>query len=130
MTSFMSAISIRQLLVADGLISGVTGMVMIAAAGSAAPLLNIPEPLLRTAGVVLLPFALMVLAFSRQVTRSRVWLVVALNLAWVLASVLVLLGGIIEPTSLGLAVVLFQAVVVAALAELQFFGLRRASTAA
>jgi hypothetical protein len=130
MMSFMSAISIRHLLVADGLISGVAGMAMIAAARLAEPLLNIPEPLLRTAGVVLLPFAAMVLAFSRQVTRSKVWTVVALNVAWVLASVVVVLGGIIEPTSLGLAVVLVQAAVVAALAELQFFRLRRVLAAA
>jgi hypothetical protein len=67
----------------------------------------------------------MVLFFSRHVTRPRVWTVVALNIAWVIASVVVLLGGVIEPTSVGIAFVVFQALVVAGLAELQVFGLRR-----
>jgi hypothetical protein len=125
MKLFMSALSVRRLLVADGLISGATGLALIAGAGLAEPVFNIPAPLLRTAGVALLPFAGMVLFFSRHVTRRRVWTVVLLNVAWVVASVLVLLGGFIEPTSLGLAFVLFQALVVAGLAELQFLGLGR-----
>jgi hypothetical protein len=129
MKSFTSTLSVRRLLVTDGVISGATGLAMIAGAGLAEPVLNIPAPLLRTAGVALLPFAAMVWLFSRHVTRSRVWTVVALNAAWAIASVLVLVGGAIEPTSAGVAFVLFQALVVAALAELQFFGLRNVAMA-
>lgn len=125
MNAFTSPIAVRRLLVADALISGVAGLAMIVAAGAVEPLLNIPAALMRAAGVALLPFAGMVLYFSRHVTRSRVWMVVSLNLGWVAASVLALLEGFIEPTALGTAFVLFQAVVVAVLAELQFMGLRR-----
>ena len=101
---------------------------MIAAADMLEPILNVPAMVMRSAGVVLLPFAAMVFFFSRreQLTRSRVWVVIALNAAWVAASVLVLVSGWIQPTTLGLAFVLFQAVVVAGLAELQFTGLRKA----
>ena len=125
MNALTSPIAVRRLLLADALISGVTGLTMMVAAGAVEPLLNIPAALLRAAGVVLLPFAAMVFYFSRHITRSRVWTVVSLNLVWVAASVLVLIEGFIEPTALGTAFVLFQAVVVAVLAELQFMGLRR-----
>jgi hypothetical protein len=53
-----------------------------------------------------------------------VWLVIGLNLAWVAASVLVLIAGWIEPNGWDLAVVLVQAAVVAAFGELQYAGLR------
>jgi len=123
-----SAATLRLLLTVDAFISGATGAAMIAAADMLEPLLNVPAMVMRSAGVMLLPFAAMVFFFSRreQLTRSRVWVVIALNIAWVVASVLVLVSGWIQPTTLGLAFVLFQAVVVAGLAELQFTGLRRA----
>ncbi len=123
-----SAATLRLLLTVDAFISGATGAAMIAAADMLEPLLNVPATVMRSAGVMLLPFAAMVFFFSRQeqLTRSRVWVVIALNVAWVAASVLVLVSGWIQPSTLGLAFVLFQAVVVAGLAELQFTGLRRA----
>ena len=131
MNTFIASIDVRRLLMADAVISGTTGLAMIAAAGLLEPLLNIPAPLLRTAGAVLLPFAAMVWYFSRpsQLTRARAWTVIVLNGGWVAASVLVLLGGMLEPSALGIAFVVFQAVVVAALAELQVVGLRRSSAA-
>ena len=51
MNVFTSSIAIRHLLVADAVISGTTGIVLIALAGTVEPLLNIPAPLMRTAGV-------------------------------------------------------------------------------
>jgi hypothetical protein len=131
MNTFISSIDVRRLLMADAVISGTTGLAMIAAAGLVEPLLNIPAPWLRTAGAALLPFAAMVWYFSRpsQLTRAKAWTVIVLNVSWVAASVLVLLGGVLEPSTLGIAFVVFQAVVVAALAELQVVGLRRSSAA-
>ena len=131
MTALTSTVDVRRLLMADALISGVTGILMIVAAGVLEPLLNIPAPLMRTAGVALLPFAAMVLYFARpaSLTRAKVWTVIALNFAWVVASVVVLMTGVIDPTVLGTVFVLSQAVVVAGLAELQFVGLRRLVTA-
>ena len=131
MNVFTSSIAIRHLLVADAVISGTTGIVMIALAGTVEPLLNIPAPLMRTAGVLLLPFAAMVWYFSRapEPRRARVWTVIVLNFAWVAASVLALVAGMVEPTTLGTGFIVFQAAVVAILAEMQFFGLRRSSLA-
>jgi hypothetical protein len=51
----------------------------------------------------------------------------AANVIWVVASILVLVSGAIAPTALGIAFVIFQAIVVAGFADLQFTGLRRVS---
>ena len=132
MMTLNSAATLRLLLALDAAVSGATGIAMIAAADFLEPLFNVPALVMRSAGAMLLPFAAMVFFFSRpaQLTPSRAWAVVALNVAWVVASVLVLVTGWIQPTTLGLAFVLFQAVVVAGLAELQFTGLRRSGAAA
>jgi hypothetical protein len=124
-----SADTLRFLLTVDALISGVTGMAMIAAATMLEPFLSVPAAVMRSTGVALLPFAAMVFFFSRpaQLTPARVRVVIALNVAWVAASILVLVAGWLRPTTIGVAFVVFQALVVAALAERQFTGLRRAS---
>jgi hypothetical protein len=54
-----------------------------------------------------------------------VWIVILGNVAWVLDSALVLVGGFEHPTALGTAYVIAQAVVVAVLAELELTGLRK-----
>jgi hypothetical protein len=132
MMTLNSAATLRLLLALDAAVSGATGIAMIAAADVLEPLFNVPAVVMRSAGAMLLPFAAMVFFFSRpaQLTPSRAWAVVALNVTWVVASVLALVTGWIQPTTLGLVFVLFQAVVVAALAELQFTGLRRSAAAA
>ena len=132
MMTLNAAATLRLLLALDAAVSGATGIAMIAAADVLEPLFNVPAVVMRSAGAMLLPFAAMVFFFSRpaQLTPSRAWAVVALNVAWVVASVLALVTGWIQPTTLGLVFVLFQAVVVAALAELQFTGLRRSAAAA
>jgi hypothetical protein len=125
MTAFTSPVVIHRLLLADALLSGLTGIAMVALGGRVAPLLNIPAPLMRTAGIALLPFAVMVFYFARHVTRSRLGTVVGLNLAWVAASVMMLVARVIEPTTLGTVFVIVQAMIVAVVAELQLLGMRR-----
>jgi hypothetical protein len=125
-TSPPSSAWLQRSLLADGLISGLSGLVMLLGAGALAALLGVPEALMRYAGVILLPFAATVLYWSRpeNISPSRVWTVISLNLAWAAGSVLLLIAGWIEPTALGLAFVIFQAIVVAIFAELQYTGLR------
>jgi hypothetical protein len=53
-----------------------------------------------------------------------------INLAWASGSVLLLVSGRIQPSGLGHAVILGQAFAVAALAELQYVGLRKSVDAA
>jgi hypothetical protein len=56
--------------------------------------------------------------------------VIGINALWVADSVLLLLGGWVNPTGLGYAFVLFQAAVVAGFADAQYLGLRRSAAPA
>ena len=90
-------------------------------------LLGLPEPLLRWAGVSLLPFAGLVLLLARRevAPRGAVLAVVAYNALWALDSVLLLALGWVSPSALGSAFVVAQALVVAGFALAQYAGLRR-----
>jgi hypothetical protein len=118
---------LRNVLLADALVSGATGALMAVAAGVLDPILQVPAPLLRVAGLVLLPYAAVVAMLARRDTLSRaaVWAVIGCNALWAIDCVALLFTGWIDPGVLGVAFILVQAVVVAAFAELQVVGLRR-----
>ena len=131
MTHTQSASFVRRLLLTDSLVSGATGAVMAGAAPILEPWLGLPVPFLRVAGIALLPFAAVVgwLALQTSPARAGVQAIIAANFAWVAASILLLLAGGVNPTALGIAFVIFQAVVVGVLGELQYMGLRRTNIA-
>ena len=118
---------LRTVLFADALVSGATGLLMTLAAGLLEPILQMPATLLRGAGLALLPYAAFVAMLGRRdvVARGMVWAVVACNALWAVDCVALLFTGWIDPSGLGVAFILLQAVVVAAFAELQVIGLRR-----
>jgi hypothetical protein len=120
---------LRSALVVDAVISGATGFVMLLGAGLLESWLALPAALLRYAGVSLLPFAALLVYFSARepVTPGSVRAVIALNAAWVVASVLVLVSGRIAPNALGVAFILVQAVAVAIFADLQYMALRKST---
>jgi hypothetical protein len=120
---------LRKALLADALLSGITGLVLLLAAGPLATLEGLPVGLLRWSGIILIPFAAFVawLGTRERVQRPLVFAVVACNALWALDSVLLLVTGWVEPTILGEVFVLGQAAVVAVLAELEFIGLRRST---
>jgi len=115
------------MLLLDGAVSGATGALMAAAASPLETWLGLPAVLLRTAGFVLLPFAALVLALGRggQPARRAVGAVVAMNVTWVIGSVLLLVTGLVQPSMFGYVFILVQAAAVAVLGELQLIGLRR-----
>jgi hypothetical protein len=115
-----------RLLLVDAVASGATAVLLVAAADLLAPLLQLPAGLLRGAGVALLPFVAVVYGLSRQAApaRAAVTAVVAVNLAWVAASVWVAFGGSWQPNAAGVAFVLAQALAVLVFADLGWFGLR------
>jgi hypothetical protein len=123
---------LRRALIADAVITGATGIALFAAAGLLAALLGLPDPLLRYAGLSLIPFAAFVgaLAMKDRVSRTAVRVVIAANVLWVVDSVLLLVTGWVEPSVLGYAFVIGQAIIVAAFAELQHAGLRSSTVAA
>jgi hypothetical protein len=120
---------LRKALLADALLSGITGIALALLAGSAATPLGLAAGLLRWSGIILIPCAALVarLGTRERIQRPLALVVVACNAVWALDSVLLLVAGWIEPTRLGEVFVLGQAVVVAVLAELQFIGLRRST---
>jgi hypothetical protein len=128
MSTTGSSTFLRRVLLADAAISGVTGLALAAAAPALEGPLGAPAPFLRAAGLGLLPFAVFVgsLLGRPEPWRGGVWAVIALNVAWVVGSGVLLLnaGGVL--TALGFAFGVGQAVAVAGLAELEYVGLRRA----
>ncbi len=123
---------LRRVLLADAAVSGAIGLSLAVAAAPLHELLGVPMLLLRVAGLVLLPYALALALLARRATQPTpaIWSVIAANVLWTLASVLSLLAGTLQPNALGYAFVAGQALVVAAFAELQYAGLRKADAVA
>ncbi len=128
MSSFSPSPLLRYALVGDAVASGATGLLLALGAGALAGLLGLPEALMRSAGLILLPYAAVVAFLGTRATISRraVWAVIAVNGVWVADSLILLASGWVSPTALGYAFVLAQALVVLLFAEAQCFGLRRA----
>lgn len=130
--SFHSSSFLRAALLGDAVASGATGLLMALGAGFLSGLLGLPEGLLRWAGLLLLPYAAVIayLGTRERVSRAAVWAVIAINAAWVMDSVILIVGPWVHPSGLGYAFVIGQAVVVAGFAEAQYVGLRRSPASA
>jgi len=133
-----SSIMLRQItnlrfaLLGDAIASGATGLMMIAGADLLTGLLGLPVDLMRGAGLLLIPYVAFVAFVStrRNIPHEGVKAIIALNIIWVVGSVVLLLSGFVAPTVPGYAFVVFQAIVVGVFAELQFVALRREIAAA
>lgn len=130
--SLASNTLLRAALRLDAIASGAMGVILLAGAPWLRGLLGMPQPLLLAVGAVCLCWGLFVGAVSRRErpTEGVVWAIIVLNAVWVIESAALLLLGWVQPTQLGTAFVIVQALAVAALAELQFVGLTRARRAA
>lgn len=123
---------LRNVLLADAVVSGAAGVLMIAGAGILGPLLELPESLLFWAGIVLVPYVALLLALARRASAWRLLLtdVVLINGLWAAASFGILLSGAVAPNLLGAAFVVVQALAVATLGVLQLAGLKGATAVA
>jgi uncharacterized membrane protein YdcZ (DUF606 family) len=127
---FMSSPNfLRNVLRADALSCVACGVLQVVFTGQMAQLSGLPQALLAYTGEFLLVYAAVVAFVSTRdpLPRPLVWLLLAGNLGWAIACALLLLSGRVAPSMLGTAYVLAQALTVAVLAELQFFGLRRSA---
>lgn len=120
---------LRTALLADTVVSGPAALLCVAVGAALAAPLGLPAALLQGAGLVMLGWAALTFWMSRRPTLPAwgVWAVIGLNLAWVAASLLLLVSGLVAPTALGVAIVLVQAAAVDALAIAQWIGLRRSA---
>ncbi|MFG1684765.1 hypothetical protein ACGFNP_31705 [Nonomuraea sp. NPDC049269] len=118
---------LRLTLVLDAVVTGVNGLAYLAATGPASDLLGPDAGLLREIGVFLLVYgaAVGLLASRRAISPVATKAVIALNAVWTLGSVLAVVTGVAEFTTIGAVWAIAQALVVGVFAELQIMGLRR-----
>jgi hypothetical protein len=121
---------LRRALLADAVFSGFAALLFTADAGALAPLLSLPEALLRETGLFLIAYTALVgwLGTRASVPKVLVMIVIAGNAAWTLASIALLFSGEVTPNLLGEIVVAAQAIATGAFAELQYVGLRKSGS--
>ena len=121
---------LRRVLALDSLSCLAMGLLMGLGAAALAPLFGLPEPLVRIAGLLLLPLAAFIgwLASRPAPPRALVWVVILGNLGWTAESFATLAQQ--DATALGIAFVSAQALAVLGLAGLEYAGLRKARAAA
>ena len=118
---------LRRTIQADAIFSGISAVLLTFGAGEFASLLDLPEALLRESGLFLIAYTALVgwLGTRETMPKALVAIVIAGNAVWTLASIALLFSDAVTPNLLGEAAVAMQAIVVGALAELQYIGLRR-----
>jgi hypothetical protein len=118
---------LRVVLAVDAISSLMMGLGLALAANMLSTLTLIPQDLVFSAGIALLPFAAFAgfLATREKPSRIGVWAVIAVNALWVIESVTLLVSDWIAPNLLGSLFIAVQAVAVGVFAELQYIGLRK-----
>lgn len=111
--------SLRHILIFDAVSCAAMGIVLFTMVEPINAVTAVPSALLMNAGMLLFPIALfmVVAAFAGSSYPALVWVVIAGNIAWLIASVASLF--VIEPNSIGVALVLAQAAFVGLLAYLE-----------
>lgn len=119
---------LRMALKLDAVVTGANGAAYVVIAGPLGDLLGMPASFLRAIGVFLVIFAAAVwaTATSDRPAPAAVIAIIALNLLWVLDSLVVLVTGAYDPTTVGAVWVALQAATVAGFAALQAAGRKRA----
>jgi len=120
--------TLRAVIAADAVACGVGGAVLALDAGLVAPILGVPAAVLQPLGEFLIVYAagLAWLATRPELPRAVVWTLVAFNLAWTVESLMAPALGWAQPTSVGLALLIVQAIGALVVADLQFLALRKA----
>ena len=116
---------LRRALLADGVVSGLSGLLLAAAPGVIAALVGTSPAIVATVGVSLLIYGVLLVRNARRETprRAEAAAAVALNVAWLLASVAVVLAGVL--TREGNWAVILVGDVVLVFTALEVVGLRK-----
>ncbi|ODT88875.1 hypothetical protein [Phenylobacterium sp. SCN 70-31] len=123
---------LRAVIAADAAACGAGGAGLAFAAPVLAGPLGLSPAFTQPVGLFLLGYAalLAVMAARPALPRKAVWGLVAFNLVWAVESVGVIVLGWVEPTALGVVLIVGQAAAAAVVADLQYLILRRARRAA
>jgi hypothetical protein len=125
--TFPPAPILRYALLGDCIASAGMGLLLLVGSSPLSDLLGLSQLLLVSAGLVCLAWGAVTGWISRRTKLSSgtVWTVIILNGLWVIESAALLMSGWASPTTLGTGFVILQALIVLALAEAQFVGLRK-----
>ncbi len=121
---------LRRSLQLDGVASGLTGVLLLVAAGPVSSLIgNAPPGVARVLGALLVVYAAALLWNARRASVARGGVVgaVLLNIGWVIGSIVLIAFGPL--TTLGNVAVAAVAVAVLSFTVLEIVGLRRLSAA-
>jgi hypothetical protein len=116
----------------DAVASAASAVLQLAALGLLTEWLVLPRALLLETGVFMIGYAALLvwMARSARVPVLLTRFIVLGNLAWALACVGILVGGVVSPSPLGVFYVGTQAVAVAAFALMQAIGLKASAPVA
>lgn len=119
--SMNAALSPRTILRLDGVVCFAMGSALIGFSSMLAEPTGLSLGFLLVAGLLLLPSGLVILAVSWPLHPPRLGVAVVVlgNSLWVVASFGVLFFGIVQPTPLGVGLIVGQAVAVLAIAALE-----------
>jgi len=123
-----AATFLRIVIALDAAACGVMGAAFAFDAGWLAAPLGLSPSLMQPVGFFLLPYAglLAWLASRPALPRPVVWTLVGFNVVWAIESIALVALAWAQPTTLGLAVVVGQAVAALIVADLQYVALRKA----
>ena len=119
---------LRRALLADAAFSGLSGAACVLGASPLAALMGIPSPIiLIVLGLGVLGYAALVYRLStrKAISHGEALIPVVGNIAWVVASWVLLLGGWVAFTPAGWWIVAVVADIVALFAIAQFIGIRQ-----
>ncbi len=118
---------LRRALLANAVFSGISGLLIVIFDQGIVSLLTSVEHHLWPLGLMLLGFSALLVWLATRASVDSGWinLVIAADLGWVLGTVVLLAGWREFLSSAGLWIIVGVGLVVLALAELQWFGLRR-----
>ena len=120
--------TLRTVIAVDAAVCGLGGAALALDAGLLAPIAGMPASVLQPLGLFLIGYAAVLawLASRVELPRTVVWTLVAFNLAWAVESLMAPPLGWAQPTGVGLALIIVQAIGALIVADLQFLALRRA----
>ena len=124
--------NLKNVLLINAVSSGATGLGLIAFAAPVAVLFGANNPVPVTGvGIFLLAFAILVFTESRRATHNlnMVKLIIALDISWVIGSIVIVLLQLFNLTPLGYLAIGTVALWVAGMAYLQVNGMKRLTTA-
>jgi hypothetical protein len=123
---------LRTVIALDAAACGAMGAAFAFAAPALAAPLGLSPALMQPVGMFLVLYAglLAWMASRAELPTKAVWALVGFNLVWAMDSLSLIFLGWVEPTPLGLALVVAQALAAVVVADLQYLSLRRSRPAA